>query len=567
MASPSVFGMVELAHRVEELETRVRKLEDCLAGKSAPESEIKIQPIPERASGVDFQDAGPLVPLVGKALLVLAGAYLLRALTTSSFAPAWAGIALALGYALFWMFRAIRVGKSNELAGSVYMTTAVLAFSPMLWETTVRFHIMSSGLAALTLSGFVVLSLLLSWQPRLHAIGWLAASAGVITALTLSFRTYDLLPFCGALLLMAATLEAAAFQDLWLGPRRMVGVAADFTVLWFVYIHAPGFNVPEGYQAIPGALQWWAIPGTLLLIYAAGVTARTVIRNLDVTAFEVFQLLVSSTLFVYAAGRTQNHLPLDVVLVCCGAACYWISFVRLKGAPHSRNVYVYSALGLAFALLGTSLSLPPSWKSIVWALMAAGLAALAARTRRPAITWHALAFLAAVFIGSGLAQDTFSVLLRDGTDVALTPAVLFALAATIGGYVVLRPDIPRAIVATMLAWVIVAGAVSLVLSGLPRSADAVWRDEIRTVSLVVTAIVIAGIGRHWRRTELYWLVPGAMIVALYRLLAEDLPVGRPETLAVSLLSYGGALVLLSGFMRRWRRESSVEITLRAEGLE
>jgi hypothetical protein len=121
----------------------------------------------------------------------------------------------------------------------------------------------------------------------------------------------------------------------------------------------------------------------------------------------------------------------------------------------------------------------------------------------------------------------------------------------IGAYVVLRRMIPRAIVAAMLACFIAAGAAALLLSGLPAGTDAAWQAEIRTVVLVGTAVVIAGIGRHWRRTELYWVVPGAMVIALYRLVAEDFLVGRPETLSLSLLSYGGALLLLSRIMPRY----------------
>jgi hypothetical protein len=554
MASPSAGGIAELSHRVEELETRVRKLENHLSDQVSPVWPIGAKPVPELASGLELQDAGRLVPLLGKALLALAGAYLLRALTTSSFAPAWAGIALGLGYAVLWMLWATRLGASNALASSVYMTTAVLALSPMLWETTVRFHVMSSGVAAMALASFVILSLILSWKRQIPAVVWLAASAGAMMALALSVGTYDLLPFCGGLLAVAATFEAAAFQDLWLGPRRLVGFAADLAMLWFVYIHSSGPNLPEAYRPVPEGLQW-ATPGALFLIYAAGTTARTLNRKLDVTVFEIFQVLFSLTLFIYAASRgAESHLLLGIVLVTSGALCYWVSFVRPIRGLQPRNLYVYSAFGLGLTLLGTAICLPRSGSSIVWAFAAAGLAALATRVGGLAVTSHVLAFLAAAGLGSGLAKDTFSVLLRDGAHVALTSAVLFEVAAIIGAYVFLRRIVPRAIVATMLAWVIAAWAASLLLSGLPGSTDVAWRAEIRTVLLIVTAVAIAVIGRHWQRAELYWLVPGAMVIALYRLLAEDFRVGRPETLSLSLLFYGGALLLLSGFMRRWRHE-------------
>jgi hypothetical protein len=422
----------------------------------------------------------------------------------------------------------------------------------MLWETTVRFHVLPPGVSAFALAGFVIISLLLSSKHRISATAWLAASAGALTALALAAGTDDLLPFCGALLAMVATLEAAAYQDLWLGPRRVLGFAADLAVLWLVYIHSAGTSIPEAYQPVPEGLRW-ATPAALLLIYAVGTTVRTLGRKLDATAFEVFQLLFPITLFLFAATRgAGSHWLPGVVLVFCGALCYWVSFVRLISAPHVRNLYVYSTLGLALTLLGTALCLPRTGRSILWALAAAGLAVLGARLGGLAATFHALAFLAAAGVGSGLARDTLLVLLRDGTHVAVSPAVLFELAVMVAAYIVVRRIVPRAIVAAMLLWVIAAWAASLLLSAFAGGIDAAWRAEIRTVSLVATAVMIAAVGRHWQRAELYWLVPGAMVIALYRLVMEDLPLGRPETLFLSLLSYGGALLLVSGFMRRWQ---------------
>src|SRR4051794_27688987 len=100
MASPSMGGTAELADRVAQLEIRVQKLEERVtAGVSAP-SPVNGQPVPDVAPEFDMQVAGRVVPLLGKGMLVMAGAYLLRALTTSSLVPPWLVVTLALIYAL-----------------------------------------------------------------------------------------------------------------------------------------------------------------------------------------------------------------------------------------------------------------------------------------------------------------------------------------------------------------------------------------------------------------------------------------------------------------------------------
>lgn len=554
MAPRPEVGVAELAQRVEELEKRVWQLEDRLAsGATAAPSMAEATALPQIAGDLDLQDAERLVPLLGKALLALAGAYLFRALTMSSLAPPWVGVTLALAYAVFWMVLATRLGASNQPASAVYMTTAVLALSPMLWEATVRFRIMSTGAAAAAISGFVVLSLLLSWKAQYLTIAWLAAAAGSVTALALAAGTDDLAPFCTALLAITATLEVAACRDLWLGPRGMAAVAADLIVLWLVYIHSLGPKLPDADHPIPQAL-FWAAPTVLLAIYAAGVGNRTLVRKLEVTIFEVFQLLAAFSLFIFAALRGPGSpLMTGALLVICGTFCYAVSFIWLVKAPQVRNLYVYSLFGLTLTLCGTAFFIPRTGMPIVWALAAAGFAVLAAGSRGLTAALHGLAFLAAAGLGSGLAGDTFSTLLRDGTKVALTPATLFAFAAMIAAYVLLR-GIPRSIVATMVAWVTAAWAASILLSELPASADAAWRAAVRTVLLLVAAVLVAVIGRRWQRPELYWLVPGAMVIALYRLVAADLRVGRPETLFLSLTFYGGALLALSRLMRGWQHD-------------
>jgi hypothetical protein len=62
--------------------------------------------------------------------------------------------------------------------------------------------------------------------------------------------------------------------------------------------------------------------------------------------------------------------------------------------------------------------------------------------------------------------------------------------------------------------------------------------------------VLALAYRRLRGPELRWLVPPALVVGGLKLLAEDVPRGRPATLFLSLAAYGGALVLVPRLLRR-----------------
>ena len=187
--------------------------------------------------------------------------------------------------------------------------------------------------------------------------------------------------------------------------------------------------------------------------------------------------------------------------------------------------------------------------AMIWAVAGSGFLLFGSRLGVIAASVHGLTFLGAAAVASGVAVDSFSVLLRDGTHVELGRAVLVQLTAMIAVAVTVRSIVPRTIIAAMLAWVIAAVTAGVLVSELPGAGDNEWRADVRTIVLIVTAVVIAAISRHWQLPELYWLSPGAMVIALYRLIANDFPAGRPETLIFPLLAYGGALLLLPRLMR------------------
>jgi len=98
------------------------------------------------------------IPILGKAVLALAGAYVLRAIAESSPVPGLIVVVFAIGYAMAWLVFAQRSAKTNALAGATYGLTAALILSPLLWEATVRFHVLPGMVAAGVLVVFAAIS-------------------------------------------------------------------------------------------------------------------------------------------------------------------------------------------------------------------------------------------------------------------------------------------------------------------------------------------------------------------------------------------------------------------------
>lgn len=567
MAPQTGLGVDQLVSRLDGLEARVKQLEERVGSPGAQPvladsvSAAALQQQgaaaaaaagPQLTPEIQLNEAGSLVPLFAKALIALGGGYLLRALTTSQLAPPLLGVILAFLYAAFWMVLATRYVERDRLAGAVYMAISVLSLSPMLWETTVVLQLLAPWTTALALTAFTAACLLLSWKHHLEATAWLGAVAGAVVALALCAGTHDLVPFCASLLATAAILEIASARGFWLGPRRIVALVADLGVLWLIYIYGRT-TLPEGYTAFPVFLGW-AMPAGLLLLYVGGTAFRTLILHIDVMPFEVFQLLAGFGLLVFAATRRDTSLVIPgAVLLVCGIACYLVAFGRLIHESHIRNLQVYSLLGFALVVLACLLAMPPMAMAAVCAISSVMLAYLSSRLASSILTaaMHSLAFLIAATMSSGLAASSFALLLRDGTQIAPAGPVgaIAAAAAMAAGALLLPRTLTRLAAVIMLSWILAASVAALLM---PAAPDLAWRAVIRTFILIAAALTIAFLARLREHPEWYWIPVGAMLIALARMAMQDLPDGRPVTVFLALLAYGGGLLALSRMMRGWR---------------
>jgi hypothetical protein len=148
-------------------------------GVSAP----RPQPVsaPETPLNHPLAGMAAALPVAGRALLGLAGAYLLRALTESGTMPAKAGIATGIAYALLWLVWAARSPVSERLRTALDSLTAVLVLCPLLWEATVRFRAIDTWMAAAILLVFAIFGMAISWRKSLLIVSTFATLAGLGT--------------------------------------------------------------------------------------------------------------------------------------------------------------------------------------------------------------------------------------------------------------------------------------------------------------------------------------------------------------------------------------------------
>ena len=173
------------------------------------------------------------IPVLGKAVLALAGAYVLRALAEASPIPSLIVVGFAILYAIAGLLFAQRAAKKNLLAGATYSLTAALILSPLLWESTVRFHVLPPVVTAAVLVVFAAIG----------AGAPITTVAAILTALALMIGTGDLVPFTLALLAVAGMAQMRARI------RVPTMIAAALGVCLVVYIGTRPSGVPERLSA------------------------------------------------------------------------------------------------------------------------------------------------------------------------------------------------------------------------------------------------------------------------------------------------------------------------------
>lgn len=565
----------ELIRQVRDLQARVRSLEQRLGGVPAqsPPTEA-VDPAADSAVP-SLEDTAKIVPVLGQALLGIAGAYLLRALAEFGVLPITAGVAAGILYALFWLVRAARTAPEQRLVAVVHGATSVLILMPLLWETAVRFHAISGWTAGSVLVFFSAFGLAISWRKNLSAIASITTLAGLVTAVALLTATHDLVPFTLALLAMAAAVEFSACLGHWLRLRWIVAFVSDLAVLLLTYFVTRQGGLPEGYAPISSTVAL-AAQVALLAIYLSSTIVRTLWQGFTVTTFETAQWILAFLLSMSGALRVAHGDPaavraVSIFSLVCGAACYVVSFAFLeRPGKHDRNFYTYSAFGLLLAFTGSRILVSGTELALVLSALALVCIRIGRQAGRMTLKWHGALYLLLTAAFSGLTAWAAARLLGDeGGWVSPAPAIWISAAAAILGYAAAFrsarsgswPWTRRLVVLAVAAnctWTVAglaAGTLVAFCGNLAGSAQiATFCPALRTAVLTALSVVMAWSGTRWQKFELVWLVYPFMAITAYKLVAQDLPQGQTLALFASLFLYGGALVLLPRILQRARRE-------------
>jgi hypothetical protein len=565
-------ALEKLTARVENLERRIAALEHpSETAASVPAdtaSPVAPQPVVDAGEAFAFAQAGGAFPVLGKAMLGIAGAYLLRAVAESGSFPKLAVVVLALAYAGMWLVWAARVPAEAHFASTVYATTAALILAPMLWELTLRFEVLPTSSTATVLSVFVITAYALAWKRGLVLVVWVVNAAAVVATLALLIATHDLVPFISALLLMALAGEAAAGRKRWLGLRPLVAVAADLAVWILLYLYSRPEGIPSEYKIVVAPILL-AIGCISFLIYGASIAFRTTRLRLRISVFEIGQTVIAFLLGAFSMlrfGASAGVPALGAFCVLFSAACYAAAYAYFDRFPErfpgQRNYHVYATWSAALFLAGSSLCLPPFLLALCLSVAAIVATFLGVWASRLTLEFHGLAYLAAAAYASGLLDYAGRALA--GTFPAAPGWIVWSVAAAavlcyaVGGR--FRTERWNQRLLQLLSAILAVAAVItflvsvlMWLAAIGMTPGASQVAVIRTLITCLVALALAFSGSRWQRTELVWIAYGTLALVTAKLLFEDLQHGHPGSTAVSIFLYAVALILVPRMARVGRR--------------
>ncbi|HET7753492.1 MAG TPA: hypothetical protein VFK85_06255 [Anaeromyxobacteraceae bacterium] len=567
--------LAQLEARVEQLTDTVRQLQNRLAvvegghvvlipkTNKLGESVLKAS----EESGVEAVLRGLTLALVGRTLLVLAGAFLLRALTESGAVPVWLGVTLGFAYAGTWIVMAYRVGRDEALRPSagLHGVAAMMIGFPLLVEAATRFALLTPVLAAVVLTGLCGVALAVATRRDNEPLAVFITFGALPTAVALAMMTGHLAPVIVFLVLLGvATLWLGYVLD-WPHSRWPVAVVVDVMLVMMALRVVRGSGVER-----PGAAL--AVLILFMALYLASIAVRTLVLNRQVVAFEIAQTtaLVAVGLggaSYVAAAADSGAAALGIASIVLGIAAYAVAFTFVERRQRiTANFYFYTSVAIVFVLGGTTFLLPRGALPFAWAALAVLVGVLSRSYRRLTLAAHAAVYAVCGALASGLPRQAAEATL-ESSDIAWSTATLesIVLVAAMGitAWLTGSPAtasrtrverVPRLLLVAALAVAsasIVIGWLVPVAAGVPgvnASAGAV--ATVRTAVLVGGVLLLAWIGRSDSWLEARWLAYPALVAIGLKMVLEDLPRSRPATLFLAFGLYGIALILVPRLRRR-----------------
>lgn len=559
--SSSLEDVTEALRRVEQ---RLEVLEAWrlrMEGRSAASSTVAQKEAPV-ASGVEEASGAFDLALIGRTLIILGGAFLLRAATEGGALPIAVGVALGLVYALVWSLLALRDSVSRCTA--VYYAIATsLTSVPLIFEGTRKFNVFTAWSAALALGMVAAVMFVLIWRRRLHAVAWMFTVMTICVLPLLIVQTRSVTPF-------ALILLGLGIVTLWLGYLLewtllpwLAAIALDIMLL---ILSALVVN-----ESLPELSPSMAI-GVLCLAFAAylaSFSVRALGGHRDAMAIDIAQTF--TLLFVALGGamwiamsRVAFAMPIVVAMLLLGAISYAVSFTFVAREFTSPLNFVFtSSLAMMLVVLSGAFITHGFANTIFWTVLALGTAYFATHYRKSSLALHAAVYIFCGFIGADVIRLGFHAVLLKQEQGWLVPgagAVVLLIACVLAATI--RPierqgrfelwTAAKVMILAESGWI--AATLLVSAGGLlflqPAPADPAAVAILRTVVLAALTVATAWAARFPTLSPARLLVNPLMIILGVKLLWEDVRAGRPATLFISFAIVGAALIITPRLRRK-----------------
>lgn len=561
----------QLQAELSRLALRLDGLEGEPEGRVAEQEEVAEIPAPAAPvmqatpSNHGVAPSQEWIPLVGRSLIVLAGAFVLRALTEGGLLPRGLGVGAGCIYALAWLVAVDLSGaKERRLSAAFHGLTASVIALPLIWEATVQFRIFSATQGLVVLSFFCAMALFVADRRRLVSLAATALLGGfavqVATAFSLASWT-ECLSFAAAAGL-AAELLAARRGWVVLAGTLAAGVDLLFAFVTLAFLLAD----PDRAASViaPGPLVASLV--VLVLVYLVPTSLRAVGGEGQVRPGEFFQAMVATAIGLGGAAgvsRLADTWRMGVGCFALGAALtlYALSFFFADRRVGRRSQFIFfSILALIFA--GAALPVLFSREMVAgsFCLVALLTSWLGARFSRATLSFHAALYCAGAVLASGLAASTWAAWIGSPPG-AVTPLMLAAFAVS-GVCAWMRvawhgrtwgrfSRLPKVLLVALTAFA-GGGLLLIMISRLwPAAAKGgIVGTSLPTVVLSLAAMALAELSRGRRLGEARWLVYPVLGLGALRLLLVDLRTGSPLAAVAPLIVLGTALIVTSLRLRR-----------------
>ncbi|MFN2238415.1 MAG: hypothetical protein ABR524_03395 [Thermoanaerobaculia bacterium] len=556
----------DLTRRVVELESRLEALERWKAAVSPTDVfEARGEAALGTGSGVDSaplenDDSALISPpvdfdlaLVGRTLIVLGGAFLLRAITESGAVSPALGVSLGLAYAVTWLLIAFWPAVPRRSA-IYHGLAALLAAYPLIFEAARRFDVLDAVTAALALAVVTALWATLSWKRALHGVAWVGTAGGLVVASLLMGVTGSMMPFLWYLIALGVMTAWMGYHLDWYLLRWPVALVVDAMLVVMAILVVSDRAAISPVIAIATGLA-------AFVAYLVSFVVRNLLRERNVVAFEVAQAIavlvtgLGAAMWI-ASAKDTFEMPLAISMLAIAAACYGASFVFIPRRHTSPgSFFFYSTLALVLVLAGGALIAERVSSSILWSALALTSAYLAGKYEKAMLSVHSAIYLVAGVIGAGLVQSGLRILALEAKGdwtVAWGGAALILGASAFAAAIhpIKRGGTYSIWAAAKLVIMIVFGwtAATILMGILGSSIHASTPHQgmvafERTAILSIFTVLAAWMARYPRLSPGRWVANILMIGLAMKLLWDDLRFGTPLTMFLSLACVGIAMIV------------------------